>query len=334
MQVIRLPHDSVNCVFTTDWHLSDTPPGRRTGNYREEILAKVKFCSGLAHQVNGIGLFGGDLFHSKNPRSPGNTFALQTRLEYALRLFPNGTLYGTHGNHDVWMDRTDSIPSQPIGALIASGALTDISNESIIFENNDGSVRVQVDAYPYADDMVTLDRVLNAAPREAGVTYRVVLMHQYGNPGDNPTMFEHPIIGFNQMAGCDYDMALWGHDHSRTDTVTVGNTTHVRLGSLSRASLAMDEVDRPVCAAVISFKAHKIGFKEVPIPVKPLEIAFTAANNEVERVRQSDEVIEFFKEMDTAVTGVESTDPRTVLRELCPADEPKLYDLAAELCGL
>jgi len=333
MKTIRLDTDFVTTVFTTDWHLSDQPPGMRNAGYREEIMAKVEFVRDLTVKLNGVGLFGGDMFHQKDPKARGNSFSMITRLQNALTSFPQGTLYGVHGNHDLWMDRVDSIPHQPIGPLIASGALTDLSTGSVIFENRDGTVRVQVDAYPFADDLTTLDRVLNAAPREPNVQYRIVLMHAYGDPGTIVTMHGVPKIGFNQMADCDYDVALWGHDHSRTKTITVGNCTHVRLGSLSRASLAEDEVDRPVSAAVIKFKPGGMAYKEVEIPTKPLEIAFTAAHKPVERVRKTDEVSDYFNQMDLAVASIESTDPREVMAQLCP-DDPAVLDRAVQLCGL
>jgi len=334
MKTIRLETDDVRLEYDTDWHLSDQPPGNRTGNYREEILAKIRFTVDLCHKIGAVKLCGGDTYHKKSPYNVGaNSHALQTRLQEELRRAPLGTVFGVPGNHDLTMDRWDSIPNQPIGALIASGAFTNLADESVIFENRTGTVRVQVDAYPYChDDMEALERVLNAAPREPGVDYRVVLMHQYGNPGESPTMFGKPIIGFDRMANCDYDLALWGHDHSRTETVQVGNCTHVRLGSLSRASLAGDEVDRPIAAAVFTISEKGVRYKEVTIPAKPLNIAFVDGDRKVVKVDESREVTDFFTAMDTAVAEVESENPRDVVYALCPVEERHIADLVVELC--
>ena len=335
MRTIRLDVDVIRAVFTTDWHLTDQPPGRRTKSYREEILAKIRFAIDYANRIKAISLCGGDVYHAKNAKNfAANSHALQTRLEEELHRAYLGTVFGVHGNHDIWCDRVDSIPTQPLGALVASGAFTDISTESVIFENRDGSMRVQVDAYPYSsDDIATLDRVLNAPPREVGVAYRVVLMHQYGDPGDSPSLFGHPTIGWNRMAESDYDLALWGHDHSREEPVQVGNCTHIRLGSLSRASLATDEVDRPINAAVFAFLPDQLQFKELPLPAKPLEVAFARAAIAVEKVQESNDVTEFFEEMDAQVSGIESTNPREVVVNLCAGDK-ELEDCTLELCGL
>ena len=336
MKIIRLDKPEVVLAYTTDWHLTDVPPGRRTATYATEILGKIRFAGEIAHRHGGVSLCGGDVFHAKNARSSGNTFALANRLIDDLRQHPLGKVFGTHGNHDLWMDATASIPAQPLGNLIAAGVFEDLSTGSVIFENNDGSIRVQVDAFPYADDMITLDRVLNAAPREPDVTSRVILMHQYGNPGGQGSLFGHPTIGYDQMAACDYDLALWGHDHSRAETVKAGNCLHVRLGSLSRASIAQDEVDRPVAIALLEFNADGFDFVEIEVPVKPLEIAFTQANREVEHVQKSEEVVRFLQEMDAAMQTIETTDQRETMRQVwltLEAPDPKLFDLSVELCG-
>jgi DNA repair exonuclease SbcCD nuclease subunit len=345
MRIIKLPTEFVRAIFFTDIHLTDDPPGRRHAGYREEVMGKVDFVSALTQEHQAVGLCGGDWGHSKNPRSAGNTFSMINRVIKSLFGFWQGRCYGVHGNHDLYMDRVESIPHQPIGTLISSGAFCDISLEphepeqpgSVIFENADGTVRVQVDAFTYtSDDMLALNRVLNAAPRHEGVTYRVVLLHQYGDPGDAPSMYGSPTIGFNRMANSDYDLALWGHDHSRVEPMQVGNCMHVRLGSLSRASLAEDEVDRPINVAMFTFKPGKVSFKEIPIPVKPLEIAFTAADKPVEKVRDSDEVVSYFRQMDVAMDSIESTDIRVVLTQLATDEEgltdKPVLDIALDCC--
>jgi hypothetical protein len=261
-------------------------------------MTKVEFVRDLTVKLQAVALFGGDMFHAKSPDAIGNTFSLLNRLIPVMYGFYLGKLFGTHGNHDIFADRVDTIPHQPIGSVIAAGALDDLSVESVIFENNDGSSRVQVDAYPYtSNDLFALERVLNAPPREPGVTHRIVLMHQYGNPGSDPTMHGHPIIGFDRMADCDYDFHALGPRSLAHRDRKGGNCTHIRLGSLARAALAEDQVDRPIAAAVLSFKGKKVGFKEVEVPTQPLEIAFTTGDKAVSKVNDSDAVVAFKNEI-------------------------------------
>src|SRR5271166_2874959 len=241
-KTIQLPYDDLSFVYTTDWHASDKPIGRRRDNYKEAILDKIRFQAELTWKVNGIGLSGADVFHYKKPDHPCNSVSLIIDILRVLRSFPTGTVYGGVGNHDLWFDRMDSLPTQPLGLLMATGAYHDLTKEPILFTNQTSSFGVLIEAFPYEHNgLVTLDRILNAEPRPPLAKYRVGIVHQYGWPGGRGDFWGAPKIGYNEVADCDYDFLLWGHDHSRKETMTVGNTTHINLGSLARAALPTDE---------------------------------------------------------------------------------------------
>jgi DNA repair exonuclease SbcCD nuclease subunit len=251
----------------------------------------------------------------------------------ALKCFPTGKVYGAVGNHDLgWGERMDSLLSQPLGLMVASEVYHNLSDTPIMVHNGHLKVAVHVESFPYsrADEM--LPRIL-ASRRDPDANYHVGIVHAYGNPGESKEYFGEPTIGYDDLAGADFDYLLWGHDHGREETVKVGNVTHVRLGSLARAALDTDEQERPVSLAVLSFRQDGVKYKEVPVPVKPLEEAFVVADQGVRKVEKSEEMKEFFTKMEEAVEGVETSDPAEALRLLC-SDDPKLLALAKELCGL
>ncbi len=332
LKVVKLPHTSVNFTFISDSHLSATPPGtRRHDDYATAILNKFEFVRELTEKINGACLHGGDFWHVKTPRSPANSLSIIVRAIRCLSKFPTGRIYTTPGNHDLSHDSLASLPHQPLGLLMAADVCQDLSVNPVIFENADGSVRVQVEAYPYAEESVTLARLLASGPRIPGC-YRVGIVHNYGSPKSH-SLWGTDTIGYDQLMDLDYDFILWGHDHSREATVTVGNITHVRLGSLARAAFSTDEVDRPVSAAVLSFSSEGMKYQEKRIPVKSLELAFITADHAIEHVAKLDEITTFFAEMDTAVSGIESTDPTAIIDSLC-GDDPALKSLVLELCEL
>jgi hypothetical protein len=159
------------------------------------------------------------------------------------------------------------------------------------------------------------------------------VVHAYGGPGKGGEYFGERTIGYDETSGADFDYLFWGHDHGREETVKVGNITHIRLGSLARAALDNDEKERPVALAVLSFRTDGVKYKEVVVPVKPLEETFVVADQAVRKIEKSEEMKEFFTKMEEAVEGVETSDPAEALKLLCP-DDPKLLSLAKELCGL
>jgi DNA repair exonuclease SbcCD nuclease subunit len=328
------PKNRVNLVWTTDWHFTDVPPGRRKDNYRQALIEKLVFVRTLCERLNGVALCGGDVFHHKPPRHPGNSLRLIMELYHALRRFPQGCVFGSIGNHDISFDRMDSLPRQPLGLLIEVGAYHDLNREPAIFTNQDETIQISVETFPYADSVETIQNIHNAGPRMPGVTTRVGIVHAYGHPGDEGDMFGTRTIGYNELKGNDFDLLLWGHDHSRHGVDEIGKTTHVNLGSMARAAFSFDELDRPVVAAILSFQPDgSWQYGEKPIPVKPLEQVFAAADKGVETVAKSEEITNFFAEMDEAVSDIEVSDPRTVIKELCK-DDPKLEGVILELCDL
>ena len=228
----------------------------------------------------------------------------------------------------------DSLPRQPLGLLIEVGSYHNLNRESVIFTNQDESVKVSVETFPYAEGAETIQAILGAGPRQPGVTYRIGIVHAYGHPGDAGDMFGTRTIGYNELDGNDFDILLWGHDHSRHGVDEVGKTTHVNVGSMARAAFAYDELNRPVVAAILSFQPDgSFQYGEKPIPVKPIEQVFAAADKGVEQVAKSEEITNFFADMDEAVSGIEVNDPREVIKELCK-DDPKLEGVILELCEL
>ena len=328
------PKNRVNLVFTSDWHLTEVPPARRKDDYRNAILAKIEYIRDLVEKLGGAGLCGGDTFHFKQPRHPGNSFRLLIDLIHLLRRFPQGKVYGSIGNHDLTYDRMDSLSHQPLGLLTELGVYHDLNREAILFTNDDETVKVSVETFPYLADGKALGAILEAGPRLPGVGHRIGIVHAYGHPGGAGSLFGEPTIGYEQLRDTDFDFLLWGHDHSREETVQVGKVTHIRLGSLARAALSYDEVERPVAAAILSFKPDgNVAYKEQEIPVKPLEIAFQMADKGVERVGKSDDIKAFFEGMDATMTGLDVGDAKGIIHQLCGEDY-KLEQMICELCEL
>jgi DNA repair exonuclease SbcCD nuclease subunit len=328
------PKNRVNLVWTTDWHFSDVPPGRRKDNYRQALIEKLAYVRTLVERLNGAALCGGDVFHHKKPSHPGNSLRLIMELYNTLKRFPHNCVFGSVGNHDISFDRMDSLPRQPLGLLIEVGCYHNLNKEPVIFTNQDESLKVSVETFPYAEGVETIQNILNVGPRQPGVTTRIGIAHAYGHPGDAGDMFGTRTIGYNELKGNDFDLILWGHDHSRHGVDEVGKTTHVNLGSLARAAFSYDELNRPVVAAILSFQPDGTWqYGEKAIPVKPLEQVFAAADKGVEDVGKSEEITNFFAEMDEAVSDIEVSDPRTVIKELCK-DDPKLEGVILELCDL
>jgi DNA repair exonuclease SbcCD nuclease subunit len=331
--------DQINIVWITDIHLSDRPPGRRSDAYRSQIFDKLRQIKQICVNNNAICLVGGDVFHIKAPKSAANPLSLIREAIEVFSEFPGGCVYGCVGNHDIQFDRVDTLPHQPLGILIEAGVYRPLNNDSLVIEVReeaglDPSIRLQVDTWDYAEPEPTLQALKQSGPRPEGIDYRLGIVHASGCSGDTREYNEQiALIGYNQLRKLDYDILLWGHDHTRTETECCGNITHINLGSVARAALTSDEADRPVSVVLLQFTSEKAKIKEIPLMVVPLEEAFRVEDKRVLDVGGGAEMKVFFSELAESVDEIQSSDPVTVVELLCK-DNPKLCSHVKEWCNL
>ena len=78
------------------------------------------------------------------------------------------------------------------------------------------------------------------------------IVHTYGTPGGVARMFAARKIGYDEVGHLDYDLCR-ATTIPDIETATVGNITHIILGSMATAAYAYDEVTRPVVATLLFF---------------------------------------------------------------------------------
>jgi len=108
--------------FTTDHHFSHRTPGRRQGDYFLDLGTKMSQVIQHCVSTGSIPLFGGDLFHLKDPDKIATYHLMKFMGDMAnlLRGFPRPPLCAI-GNHDIRFDRFSTLPEQPLGLMAASG---------------------------------------------------------------------------------------------------------------------------------------------------------------------------------------------------------------------
>lgn len=330
--VIQLPWEKVTFSWITDLHLSAVPPGKRSADYEDQMFDKLDFVRNLSLARNAVCLCGGDIFHVKGPKSHANSLRMINRLIALIKQYPLGKWYSCIGNHDIQYDRMDTVPNQPIGVLIESDVCHPLNFHPVIFTNNDQSVKVLVESFDYAGGSETHAAIKAAGRRPEGIDYRIGIIHASGGPGDSRESFGEWMIGYNHLQHEDFDLMLWGHDHGRIETMSVGNITHVHLGALSRAALTETEINRKISVPIISFTSEKASIKEVEVPVLPAEQIFRKEDKIIEKIDEdTTEVKQFFSAMSESVEGITSGNPIEVIEALCVTDKT-LSSLVKDLC--
>lgn len=288
----------------------------------------------ICHDHSAICLVGGDVFHSKTPKSPANSLSLIREAIEVFGEFPGGRVYGIVGNHDIQFDRLDTLSQQPLGILIEAGVYAPIGREPLYIQTHRPEPwMVQIDGFDFAEQGATYASLRHSGERHGEATYRLGLVHASGCSGDSREFFGTTLIGYNQLRKLDYDVLLWGHDHSRTETEACGNVTHINLGSLARAALSADEVERKVSAVLMRLTPDEFKIKEVPLQVLPIEQAFRTEDKQVLEVSEGAEITKFFSSLSESVGEITSSDPLTVIETLCK-NEPTVCSHIKELCSL
>jgi hypothetical protein len=120
---------SIRFNYTTDHHVSHRPPGRRQGDYLIDLTSKMDQVIAHCNQTGSNALFGGDLFHLKDPSKT----ATHTLMKFLGEL--SNTLVGfaspplcAIGNHDIRYDRLSTLPEQPLGLLAQTGVVELLCN--------------------------------------------------------------------------------------------------------------------------------------------------------------------------------------------------------------
>lgn len=320
--------DSLDLVWITDLHLSDVPPGRRAEGYRNEIMAKLRLVSQLCHDLNAYCLCGGDVFHVKAPNSPANSPSLIREVIEVFSSFPGGRVYGIVGNHDIRFDQMETLSQQPLGVVIEAKAYEVVDH----LDFNGPKFSVRLDGFSYRSGAELYADLQKVTPCDS--TYRVAMLHASAAPGDSRELGVDYILGYNQLQDTEYNLMLWGHDHTRSETQSCGPVTHVNLGSLARAAYTVDEADRPVSAVWVHLDPiNGNTIKEIPLAVKPMDEVFRRADKPVTDLVKDTGAQQYFSNLSRSIGDIQTSDPIEVV-ELLTKDDPQLQAYIKDVCNL
>lgn len=275
-------------VTAADWHLSHAGPQSRTDDWQEAIFAKLEQVKSAALKLKARAvLMPGDVFHEKS-RIP---YAVVNRLiAWCFELKKAGIVVVViPGNHDETSHRYESIPTQPLGVLLACGAMIDCSFKVVKFtdskelvppfdENPDApgphpgsepfTVGIVGNPYPHA---TSLDSYPTLPPH--GCHKGILLAHCFASP-EGGSYFGERIHSYAELAGNPFDVFVFGHDHSDHGVYKVDEKFFVNVGALSRGALVKEEINRDVKIGVIDVTQAGVKVAQVKLKVAPAAEVF------------------------------------------------------------
>lgn len=236
-----------------DVHLTERNPRVRIDNYLETVLGKLDYIASENDKV----IILGDVFHTY---ANSDFFFYQV---YSLMKKHEGKFSTILGNHDLFHRSYTSLPRTTVGCLAKAGVL-EIHTKHFTIDELKFTV-VQVDDEP--------DKI----PVAEG-TNTILLGHKYFEM----QTCESESLTRKDIKRLKYDLVFLGHDHCPYPEEFYGESTLIRMGSLTRMDSQMYNKEREICYYQLDSLTGSYIVKKVP--TKPVseccqEGAFDKVNN-------------------------------------------------------
>ena len=309
-------------VHFTDIHLRDTNPPSRLGDYRGDILDKIRRVGQIGRDA-GASAFtcGGDWFHEKIPMKTSHSMVYE--LMTIIKGF-GAPCYTIIGNHDVRFDKTSTYPEQPLGPLVNSG-IVKLQNRCLV-RADDAAPSVMLHGFDFAEDP-DYSSISLADSLMGEADYHVLSLHVYASRSGGTLHGKAKVHSYGDLLGLGYDVILLGHYHADQGVVRMTrpdgtSCLFVNIGSLSRGDYGDENLHRIPKCCVLRFGRSGIDAEEVPVGAKaPSEVFDLQEKAEKKaQVEEAEAFVEKLRSVEVATGGEASKDPRVLLQSM-PIDD-------------
>ena len=252
----------------------------RSDNFLEVALGKLDYVA----SNNDYVIICGDLFHTNT-----NSHLIFNKV-YKLLMKHQGKFYAIPGNHDLLHNNLSMLEKTTIGSLALTGAL------NLKFD------RFKIDNVEFQASLVMKN--LNKVPVDK-TNSKVLIGHNYleleGSPKESFTR--------DEIRKLNYKLVFLGHEHKPYEEEYLGNSTLIRMGSLTRIDTQVYNKERGIYYYQLDSKTLEYERKEVPYK-KAQEIFTVEAFQRIGRKKEDisfikiGEVLSKFKKKDSAVNSL------------------------------
>ncbi len=257
-------------LLINDIHLADRPPSSCTDTYLDDLLALLESVVQITEKADiAAVIWAGDVFHSK---IPGRTSHATVKRLIDIANRHCCPVLVVAGNHDISHDRLESLPSQPLGVMLASGAVTMLHGWITASD-------LPIFGVPWLKDFT--DETVGPALEDwrtrlapDGPPGLVVTHAPLYPPGQELPYEYYPAADWARHMG-HHGSVHYGHVHEPHGCYDVDGVTFSNPGALSRGSLHEHNLTRPVSiAAWHSVTGH---FTHLQLPHRPAAEVFRLA---------------------------------------------------------
>lgn len=296
-------------VWGTDPHLSDKAPVSRTDDWASTVIGKIDEMGELCEKHDAdAAVFGGDIFNIKSPDA--NPHRLVIRLTKSIRKFPCES-FSCVGNHDLKWSDMKFLNEAPLEELFASETFKRLygPHEHIIGD----SPRVKLTGIEYHGKQYDLDKFRFLKKGEAD--YLVCVAHCLASKSGGSMFEREDVIKYQDLLDLNPEVDVWlfGHWHedqgiTRIDDSKTGpGKWVVNVGSMTRGSLSLDNLERKPKCVVANFSDQEISFLEILLKIQPPEKVFDLERRVAVEAREK-VMNTFVDKLEEALGGEHTTD--------------------------
>lgn len=217
-----------------DPHVTDRHRCRQD-NFLETVLNKMDYIA----SNNDYVVIPGDIFHTNS-----NSNYIFYRV-YKLFMKHRGKFYAIPGNHDLLHNNLNALDKTTIGSLALTGAL------NLKFEGfNIGNARFEV-SHVFKD--------LTKTPIDESNS-KILIGHNYLEMRGT----EKESFTRDEIRKLNYKLVFLGHDHKPYEEEFLGNSTLIRMGSLTRIDTQSYNKERKIYYYQLDSDTLEYEKKEVP----------------------------------------------------------------------
>lgn len=298
----------------TDIHLRETNPPSRLGDFREDVLGKLRQIVGIARKYKvDFTVCGGDLFDSKKPMATKHSTVTSVAEIFNSLNIPHLIV---PGNHDLTGDAMNSLPEQPLGVLLETRVFRQIRNE--VFHSkktakpSKGDLSIRIQSFPFEEEPVLSEMVVQEN-EDTKVDFNILGIHVYASPKGGTLFGKTKVFSYGELAITNHDMYLLGHYHADNGvirTVLKKEQTFVNIGSVTRGDYGDENLSRIPKVCVVTIDKDDEGVitvttEEIPLVVRPNEETFDLEKKE--KLKENKEkATEFVTKLQVATQSVET----------------------------
>ena len=207
----------------------------RCDNFLETALKKIDFIA----SNNDYVIICGDLFHTNT-----NSHLIFNKV-YKLLMKHHGKFFAIPGNHDLLHNNVSMLEKTTIGSLALTGALKLMLTP------------FRIDNAWFEVSLVIKD--LEKVKRDE-TNSKILIGHNYMEPvGTEKEWFTR-----DEIRKLNYKLVFLGHDHQPHEEEYIGNTTLIRMGSLTRIDTQPYNKNRGIYYYQLDSETLEYERKEVP----------------------------------------------------------------------